>query len=225
MDTHINTLLNDVADELNKLSISSTQCSKTNTTMNRVTALRDCLLKTHINHKNAIKNEPSLKDAHAYCVIHNLSAQKFGPLLECYIIEKYGFCKNNAANCIGDCSKNNENYEIKISLGGATHNRFNFVQLRPSHDISFYLLIAYHLSESNVNDQGDLFVFKVPKKDLLDIIVEFGAYAHGTIHEHKKINRESLMDIESKKEYAIRTTYNDKCWKSLLPYRIEEEHL
>jgi hypothetical protein len=40
---------------------------------------------------------------------------------------------------------NRKNSEVKVSLGGATHSKFNFVQIRPSHDCDTYILTAYHL--------------------------------------------------------------------------------
>ena len=202
-----------------KLSLSVPQSAT------RSDRLKEILGSASKKHASYIMKEPSLKDAHVYCVTERLSAQRFGPLIEQYIIEKFGFKKNNASDCIGDCKKNNEQYEIKVSLGGANHDRFNYVQIRLSHSVSYYILTAYHLSHSNVEEEGELYIFKVPKESMKQLILDHGSYAHGTLKEHAKITRESLDDITNKKEYALRTRIGDACWKSLIPYMIHEKEL
>lgn len=47
----------------------------------------------------------TLKEAHSYSIINGLSAQKYGPLLEMFILQKYKYSKNKATHCNGDCSK------------------------------------------------------------------------------------------------------------------------
>ena len=191
----------------------------------RVKRLKEHLLLTKVNHEAQLLTVESLKEAHTYCVLHGLSAQQYGPLLEKYIRMKFRYAKNKAEDCIGDCSKDGKNSEVKVSLGGATHSKFNFVQIRPSHDCDTYILTAYHLSPENVESEGELYVFKVPKADIKPIIVSFGGYAHGTIKEHGKITIESLHDEKSLKEYALRPTINDDCWKALMVYRVADSSL
>jgi glutamyl/glutaminyl-tRNA synthetase len=84
-----------------------------------------------------------------------------------------------------------------------------------------YILTAYHLCAENLETEGDLYVFKVPKEEMKKIIASHGGYAHGTIREHGKITLESIGNME----YAIRPAINDNCWKDLLPFRISEELL
>ena len=182
-----------------------------------------CISKT--KHNALIMQEKTLKNAHIYCVINNISAQQFGPLLEFYICQKYSYNKNYAKHCKGDCSKNGKNSEIKVSLGGNTHTNFNYVQLRPSHDYDTYILTAYHLCESNVEHGGELYVFKLPKDAMKNIILAYGGYAHGTIKEHGKITIDSLHDTSNKLEYALRPVFNDNCWKALLSFRIDESDI
>lgn len=217
------------ADDLHAIDVAISKMSclsiEDNAINMRTHALKKHLKHIIVDHKTNIMNEPTLKDAHVYCVINCLSAQKFGPLLENYIIQKFGYRKNSAKDCIGDCNKDDKNIEVKTSLGGASHDRFNFVQLRPSHNISHYMLTAYHLNEVNVDNHGDLYIFQVPKNDMMNVLVEFGTYAHGTKNEHKEITKESLLDPTSRKEYALRMTYNDKCWKRLMIYQIEESSM
>ena len=178
-----------------------------------------------IDHKTEIMQQKSLKKAHSYCVYSQISGQKYGPILENYITQKFNYSKNNSKDCTGDCFKNGCNSEIKVSLGGTEHNKFNYVQIRPSHDCEIYILTAYYLNYDNVENEGELFIFKIPKEEMKKLIVSYGGYAHGTIKEHGQITLESINDTLKKKEYAIRPKYNDNCWKSLLNFRIEEDNL
>ena len=190
----------------------------------RVNRLKEHLALSHVNHEQQIMKLSTLKDAHVYCVIYGLSAQQYGPLLEKYICTKFNYGKNKAPDCIGDCSKNGKNSEIKVSLGGSNHIRFNFVQIRPSHACHQYIFTAYHLSTKNVDTQGELYIFKISKADIEKIVVAHGGYAHGTIKEHGVITLESFHG-DSIKEYAIRPAFNDACWSALMPFRVSESEL
>ena len=189
----------------------------------RVKRLLEHLTLSKVNHEEEIMKRPTLKEAVVYCIIHGLSGQKYGPLIEKFIQIKYNYTKNKAEDCTGDCSKDGNNSEVKVSLGGATHTKFNFVQIRPSHDCDTYILIAYHLSIENVESEGELYVFHVPKSEIKKIVVSFGGYAHGTNKEHGVITTESLDT--SMKEYAIRPTINSPCWNALMMFRISESSL
>ena len=193
--------------------------------MEKVERLKEHLALSKVKHEDRIMKLDTLKDAHVYCVIHGISAQQYGPLLERFIQTKFNYIKNKAEHCTGDCSKDGKNSEVKVSLGGATHTKFNFVQIRPLHDCDIYLLTAYHLSSENVDNEGELYIFKVPKEEIKKIIISYGGYAHGTIKEHGKITPESVNDNVVIKEYALRPTINDACWKALLPFRIPEGEL
>ena len=191
----------------------------------RVKRLKEHLALAKTNHEEQVMKKTTLKDAHIYCVIYNVSAQQYGPLLEKYIRTKFNYIKNKAKDCIGDCAKDGKNSEVKVSLGGAKHTKFNFVQLRPSHDCETYILTAYHLISENVDKEGELYIFRVPKSDIKPIIASYGGYAHGTLKEHGAITLKSLNDVKNNKEYAFRPTFNDECWKALLPFRILEKDL
>lgn len=175
-----------------------------------------------IKPEDRVMNAQTLKDAHIQCILAKLSAQCYGPLLERYIIEKFGFIKNKASDCIGDCAKDGQNAEIKVSLGGRFHNQFNYVQLRPNHDCAYYILTAYHLSDANVQTGGDLYVFKVPKDGLKALLLTHGQYAHGTVKKLGAITAEKLSDEKSDIEYAIRPKINSPCWQALLAYKVDE---
>lgn len=190
--------------------------------MNR--RLKRILDLSKINHKSQILSQQTLKDAHIYCKLHSLSGQLTGPLIETYIRDKYQMKKNNAASCNGDVYHNNRNIEIKVSIGGQINNKFNYVQIRMDHDCD-YLFTAYYLDYSNVEELGELYIFKMKKEDIQDVVLNHGGYAHGTVKKLGEITLEDLLDCNNKKEYCLRPKYGDKCWKSLLRFRIDESFI
>ena len=190
-----------------------------------VNMLKEHLALLKVNHEEQVMKLATLKEAHVYCVIYNVSAQQYGPLLEKFIRTKFNYIKNKAEDCTGDCFKDGKNSEVKVSLGGARHKKLNFVQIRPSHDCDTYILTAYHLSHENIESEGELYIFKVPKKDIKNIVISYGGYAHGTIKEHGKITADYLNDENIIKEYALRPTINDNCWKALMKFRVSETSL
>jgi len=183
----------------------------------------------HERYKVDILLEKTIKDAHIYSVIHNIPSQTYGILIQNFIIEKGGFSKNQVKDCNGDCSKGGKNYEIKVSLGGKTHDKFNFVQiLRSTHKVDYYILTAYHLSESNIDKCGELYIFLVPADKLKDIVGKFGGFAHGTTGKLGKISKADISIREAEGvhlEYALRPTFRSKRWNVLLPYWVTESYL
>ena len=186
--------------------------------------LKFILDRSKTNHKVEILKQSTLKDAHLYCKLNELSGQVTGPLVEMYIKTKYNMSKNQSSSCIGDVSHHQQNIEIKVSNGGKDHYKFNYVQLRMNH-LCDYLLTAYYISATNIDQYGELFVFKVPKHDMKPLILKYGGYAHGTIQKLGPITKEDLNDGTNDKEYAIRPKYGDSCWNELLPFRIDEKNI
>ena len=187
----------------------------------QIQLLKNILDKSSISHKDEIIQQKTLKDAHIYCKINELSGQVSGILIENYIKIKYDMMKNDASRCVGDVAHKDTNFEIKTSLGGKNSNKFNYVQLRMNHNCE-YLLTAYYLDISNVNNSGELFIFRLSKNQIKPLILQYGEYAHGTIHKLGEITQTDLDDTDNSKEYALRPKYGDNCWKSLLHYRIDE---
>lgn len=183
--------------------------------------LKQILQASTCNHKIEIMKQPTIKQAHVYCKINQLSGQLSGPLIENYIKNKYNMIKNNASSCNGDLQRTQTNFEIKVSNGGKENNKFNYVQLRMNHNCE-YILTAYYLDSLNVETEGDLFIFKLTKQDLKIFILKYGGYAHGTKQKLGEITEDDLDNPTNSKEYAIRPKYDDKCWKELLQFRVDE---
>lgn len=85
-----------------------------------------------------------------------------------------------------------------------------------------YLFTAYYLDNSNVENLGELFLFRLTKNDIKPLLIKYGGYAHGTINKLGIISQLDLDDTSNDKEYALRPKYNDECWKSLLQFRVQE---
>lgn len=171
-----------------------------------------------IDHKKIILRQKTLKLAHIYCKINNLN-NITGNLIELYIKEKFNMNKINSSISCGDLKKNDTNYEIKVSNGGKSNNKFNYVQIRFNHDCE-YILTAYYLCKNNLNNNGELFIFKLNKENMKKLVSEFGSYAHGTINKLGKISFDDINKEDNTKEYALRPKYDSKCWKKLLDFRI-----
>jgi len=187
----------------------------------KMNKLANILSLSKCNHKLQIMKLPDIKNAHIYCKENLLSGQVSGPLIEHYIKEKYAMTKNKASMCIGDLQLNHTNVEIKVSNGGKNHNTFNYVQIRMNHTCD-YILTAYYLHESNIDTLGELFIFRLNKKDMKEMILKYGGYAHGTVQKLGVITAEDLNSVTNDKEYAIRPKYGDKCWHDLLTFRVQD---
>lgn len=122
----------------------------------------------------------------------------------------------------GDGRKNENNYEIKISIH-AKDSKINFVQIRVDHDVQFYIFIAYNMYE-NVN-LGKAHIFKVPSGAVYNMVVRYGGYAHGTNEVNGPITMETLYGRNL--EYALRCNPNAtsgksaQLWNELLQYEVE----
>ena len=122
----------------------------------------------------------------------------------------------------GDGYKNGKKYEIKTSVH-ANKSQINFVQIRPDHNVDFYIFIAYNMYEKN--DIGRAYIFKVPSNIVYKLIVLYGGYAHGTCSVLGPITYDNIKGRNC--EYALRCNPNTKkgksfdLWKELKNYEVE----
>ena len=76
--------------------------------------------------------------------------------------------KKKEENKSGDGSKNGKNYEIKVSLWGKWDNNStgdSFLQIRPSHNIDYYILIGFE-------DLNSVYCIKIPAKELYGLVAK-----------------------------------------------------
>lgn len=121
---------------------------------------------------------------------------------------KMGPKKNQTS---GDATKSEYNYEIKYS-GHANKSKWNFVQIRPDHDVQLYLLLGYNMDDESNKDIGKGYVFKVPAKNMYKLVIDYGGYAHGTIDKLGKITKDNIKGRNC--EYALRCNPNSKKGKN-----------
>ena len=129
----------------------------------------------------------------------------------------------NALNSTsGDGHKNGINYELKTSIH-AKKSKINFVQIRPDHNIDFYIFIAYNMYENETI--GKAHIFKIPSHIVYDLVVDFGEYAHGTCEVFGKITSHNIKGRNC--EYALRCQPNAKkgnsfkLWNEFIKYEVE----
>lgn len=137
-------------------------------------------------------------------------------------------CKNdlqieNALNeTSGDGCKNGKNYEIKTSIY-ANKSKINFVQIRPDHNIDYYIFIEYNMYENETIGKG--YIFKIPAEKIYELIIDYGGYAHGTSDVLGKITNNNMKGRNY--EYALRcnpnakNSKNFKLWCELLKYEVD----
>ena len=177
--------------------------------------------KSKSNYYILIQNEPIFLNK---CILskYYLNPNQWGKLLENSVKEEFGFITTKD-RCSGDClTKHNKfKIEIKISLG-SFDGQFNFVQIRPAHDINFYLFIIYN---HNIGNFGQLYYLLIPSKELYSLIPEYGGYSHGTIQQNGKI-----IEINEKYEYSLRPNFlksgkSNELFYRLLKFRVFPEEL
>jgi len=101
-------------------------------------------------------------------------------------------------NTSGDCVISGSNVEIKVSLGDSTGG-YNFVQLRPSHNIDYYIFLVYDVKDGEF---GKYYLLLIPESDMIALIKKYGHLAHGT---KKKLGGAEDTDMtKTNNEYAIR---------------------
>lgn len=138
------------------------------------------------------------------------------------IIKKKLLLKKAENEISGDACKNNVKYEIKSSIH-AKNCKINFVQIRPDHDIDYYILIAYNMYYDN--KIGKAYLFKIPSNILYNLVVKYGGYAHGTCKTLGKITVDNVKGRNC--EYALRCDPNCKkgknndLWNELMIYETD----
>lgn len=127
-------------------------------------------------------------------------------------------------NLSGDGIKNGLKYEIKVSLHD-TNCKVNIRQIRPHHNIQYYIIIALNLFEGT---KGKAYAFKIPAKTIYELVVEYGGYTHGTVLQNGKITTESVNEDSNRKEYSLTADPNASngskskdLWEIFKNYEVE----
>ena len=165
--------------------------------------------------KEKIYNTKTFRDA---CILskYHLTPQSYGEVLNSWLRTHYKFQKISASEKQGDdLIHGSFKTEVKVSIAD-DGKKANFVQIRLTHEVDFYLLVVYDL----VKD--DIYYFLVNKEHMKDLIVKYGALAHGTKGEKGAITKNlDNPDIE----HALRPTINSALWNDLKKFAISEKQI
>lgn len=154
-------------------------------------------LRTPKNYVEICKNEDDLLKKCMLCK-HYLSSNQWSLLLEKHIKDIFNI-QNTCDPTSGDgISSKEKKIEIKISLG-SKDGQFNFVQLRPQHNIDYYLMLVYNMYE---DEFGKIYWFLCSPKELYKLLPKYGGYAHGSVTKLKKITTSSI--VKNNHEYSLR---------------------
>ena len=155
-----------------------------------------------------------------------LTPQSYGKLLEKWIKKNFGLgdpldsLSGDATSSVGGA------IEIKATMEKGD-GKVNFVQIRPHHNIEYYILTVYSFTQDRVH------WLLVPSKDLYSFLPEFGGYAHGTVKKNGKITTTSIGDGDY--EYSLRPSLSTKneenptksyrLWLKLQKYEKSKEEI
>lgn len=158
---------------------------------------------------NKLRNPDNIQEPDSLiykCLVYKYeySSNKYSIHLE-KTLKKLFNLKNKENNTSGDAlSISGKKIEIKISLCGPF---YNYVQIRPSHDIDYYLFLAYDVNKEVF---GKVYLFLFDSDNVYDLIPTFGQYSHGTV----KINGKIDLGFNKNLEYSLRPSSYEKNKKS-----------
>jgi hypothetical protein len=113
--------------------------------------------------KSLIMSQESFSHA-AVLALESLSPQAYGACLENWIKKALGL-GNKRNNHSGDTDKGDE---IKVSIENGSKRTSNFVQIRPHHEIRYYLFVVFSVTNR------EEYWFKIPSEELYKLLPEFG---------------------------------------------------
>lgn len=177
----------------------------------------------------AIENVESATSGRDACVIAKtyLTPQSYGARIENFV-RNFANLERAKDKHAGDSfviqNGVQKNIEIKTSIQ-AKNGGFNFIQLRPSHDVDIYVFLTYSITLDNTT------WIVISEEDLIDILSEYGSYSHGTITKNGKI-AETVRDKATHFEYSLNpnchsreTLKPKKLWNALRKYEVKENEL
>jgi hypothetical protein len=174
--------------------------------------------------RREILEKKSIKDAFVYCKLKELSPQRYGSLLEHFIIKKEKMKKNKASEARGDCWCPREGVDYEIKVSNYNNDRFTFCQIRLCQKVD-YLLYAYSLNEQNVDRMGELFQFKITHDQMKGLVLKHGSRSHGTKNEKGKITASDLEDKEGvtnkHDEFTLQPSLRSPCWKAMQKFIVK----
>lgn len=155
---------------------------------------------------------------------HYLPGQSYGTLLEAFLKRKFDIgTKQNETS--GDGTSKRGNIEIKVSLG-QKGDKWCMQQIRPHHNVGFYLVMLYSLQDDEVT------YLLIPHRDVLELVLKHcTSYAHGTKELNgTQISKELINRTTHEyglffNKFAKKGTKPRQIWDDLSNYVMSEEEL
>jgi hypothetical protein len=123
---------------------------------------------------------------------------QWSPIMEAFIKQTFDLSQPVDHTSGDGLSRNKKSIEIKVSFGDAK-GQFNFVQIRPDHNIDYYIFLCYDLYYGQL---GKLYWFFCDSEELYSLLPEYGGYSHGTISKFGKITKENIFGLN--REFSLR---------------------
>jgi len=158
---------------------------------------------------------------------HYLNSVEWSFIMEKYLKNKFSLINSYTHNSGDGITQNGKNIEIKVSLGDAK-GKFNFVNLRPYHNIDYYLFMCYNLYEKKY---GKVYIFICKSSKIYSLLPKYGEYAQGNITTLGPITKQSI--IKNKKKYITYVlrpnpnqinTKSKELWDKLIKYSIISDY-
>tara|TARA_R110000744_G_scaffold350701_1_gene456410 strand:+ start:55 stop:672 length:618 start_codon:yes stop_codon:yes gene_type:complete len=155
-----------------------------------------------------------------------LSSQSYGGVLESFYKRFFHLSKIKESQD-GDLNSTHiGNVEVKVSI---QHNvsdvQFCMMQLRPAHNVDYYLGVFYSFTESSIK------YILAPSSNIKDIIEKYcGSYSHGTkTGKGKPIRKNWEKDTEAEFQFSFQTNPSKrkpyKIWSDLKSFVYSEQEL
>lgn len=153
-----------------------------------------------------------------------LSSQSYGGVLESFYKRYFNLTKIQESQDGDLYNSKMGNLEVKVSIEFPSQNDITFcmMQLRPSHNVDYYLGAFYSYSNSNIS------YLLIPSDEMKKIILKYcTSYSHGT-KQGKGTITEDIINNNTEAEFQITfsTTSsnkkNHKIWLDLEPFLTTE---
>ena len=128
-----------------------------------------------------------------------LSSQSYGGVMESFFKRFFNLTKINESQDGDLLSSTLGNLEIKVSIEFPSKDNvcFCMMQLRPAHNVDYYLGVFYSYTQSEIK------YVLIPSKEMKSIISKYcSSFSHGTKKGKKKSPKE-LIDNDTEAEFQI----------------------
>lgn len=168
----------------------------------------------------------SPREAFAYAKKY-LSSQSYGGVLESFFKRYFNLSKILGTQDGDLLSSIIGNLEVKVSIEFPSKSDVSFcmMQLRPAHNVDYYLGAFYSYTESSIQ------YVLIPSQDMKKIILKYcTSYSHGTKKGKGLVNEEIISkDTEAEFQFTFSTTPSNKktykTWEDLKPFVYSEQEI